>query len=100
MSRRSSEAWTACWLCGFSGWWFAGPQLSGYMSYTELLLVCLTVDRCGIDLACWTTSRRVAEPAHPVVGLTNEESRARIADRARREVLCGSAAERLIGWIW
>jgi len=28
------------------------------------------------------TSRRVAEPAHPVVGLTNEDSRTRGADRA------------------
>ena len=74
----------ACWLWGFSGWWFAGPQSSGYMSYTELLLVLVMV-MVMVMVVCPETSRRGAEPAHPVVGRTNEikSSRSRIAREQR-----------------
>jgi hypothetical protein len=61
------------------------------MSYTELLLVIL-----GRVCRWKETSRRVAEPAHPVVGRTNESQELEIADRAWVEILCGSAAERLV----
>src|SRR4051794_20878168 len=50
------------------------------MSYTELLLV-----GCRRSVVGRTTSRFVAEPAHPVVGLTNEikSSGSRIARKRR-----------------
>jgi hypothetical protein len=50
------------------------------MSYTELLLV-VGVTKIG------TTSRRGAEPAHPVVGRTKQDQELGIADHAGGEVL-------------
>jgi hypothetical protein len=63
------------------------------MSYTELLLSLLG-GRWSV-----VTNRLGAEPAYPVVGLTNEEQALGNADHAREEVLCGSAARRLVGLI-
>jgi len=73
------------------------------MSYTELLLVFNGVRLVGRTAgaaggaggrraAAWR-SRRIRS------WVSRTRSRARVADRARREVWCGSAAERLVGWI-
>jgi hypothetical protein len=64
------------------------------MSYTELLLVFIGSSVVMVD----------DEPPRGGAGASGRGSHERdqelgIADRARSEVLCGSAAERLVGWI-